>query len=305
METEPSADPASELDLRLDRLIDRDQEQLACPYPLFADLRDGSPVHWSEHLGAWVLTRYDDVLAVLHDTARFSSLMPTGPERRGRVMGRALAELSVDPAMAPYLAYAQSQGMAAVLLNADPPDHVRQRKLVNAAFRPRRLAALEPFITDVARRLAADLAAALAAVRPAGGGAGVDVVSSFAVALPLTVIAERAGCSRWPKMDDFKRWSDDFVRIHGQPQPGQGGPLGAYRHDAVRASSTTTSTPRSLTGGPTPADDLTTEIVQASIDGELRPKPLPDAEMLPEAFTQILVAGNETTTKLHRQLGAC
>ena len=62
--------------------------------------------------------------------------------------GRLIPRLVV--AMAPYLAYAQSQGMAAVLLNADPPDHVRQRKLVNAAFRPRRLAALEPFITDVA-----------------------------------------------------------------------------------------------------------------------------------------------------------
>ena len=169
MDAERPEHPEPALDLRLDRLIDRDQAELACPYPLFAELREASPVHWSEHLGAWVLTRYDDVLAVLHDTARFSSLMPTGPERRGRIMGQALGELATDPAMAPYLAYARSQGAAAVLLNADPPDHVRQRKLVNAAFRPRRLAALEPFITDVARRLAADLAAQLARSRPAAG----------------------------------------------------------------------------------------------------------------------------------------
>ncbi len=290
METEPSADPASELDLRLDRLIDRDQEQLACPYPLFADLRDGSPVHWSEHLGAWVLTRYDDVLAVLHDTARFSSLMPTGPERRGRVMGRALAELSVDPAMAPYLAYAQSQGMAAVLLNADPPDHVRQRKLVNAAFRPRRLAALEPFITDVARRLAADLAAALAAVRPAGGGAGVDVVSSFAVALPMTVIAAALGVPT-AELATFKRWSDDLVMPVGNQAP---------TVDQVRAYLVTNQefgqyfAARIAERQATPTEDILSDVANAVLPAGER---LTLAEQL-SMLTQFLVAGNETTTKL-------
>lgn len=287
MDAERPEHPEQELDLRLDRLIDRDQEQLACPYPLFADLRDGSPVHWSEHLGAWVLTRYDDVLAVLHDTARFSSLMPTGPERRGRVMGRALAELATDPAMAPYLAYAQGQGMAAVLLNADPPDHVRQRKLVNAAFRPRRLAALEPFITDVARRLAADLASRLTAARP--GRAGVDLVATFAMPLPMTVIAAALGVPTG-ELATFKRWSDDLVMPVGNQAP---------TVDQVRGYLVSNQefgeyfAARITERQAAPTDDVLSDVANAELDGER----LTLAEQL-SMLTQFLVAGNETTTKL-------
>ncbi len=299
MDAERPEHAEQELDLRLDRLIDRDQAELACPYPLFADLRDASPVHWSEHLGAWVLTRYDDVLAVLHDTARFSSLMPTGPERRCRVMGRALAELAEDPTMAPYLAYTRSQGMAAVLLNADPPDHVRQRKLVNAAFRPRRLAALEPFITDVARRLAAELAAALAADRAAGGdhaarpagadGGGVDVVSTFAVALPMTVIAVALGVPT-TELATFKRWSDDLVMPVGNHAP---------TVEQVRAYLVANQefgeyfAARIAERQATPDDDVLSDVANAELDGER----LTLAEQL-SMLTQFLVAGNETTTKL-------
>jgi len=303
MDAAPDGDATGSLDTRLDALIDRDQAQLACPYPLFADLRDGSPVHWSEHLGAWVLTRYDDVLAVLHDTARFSSLMPTGPARRGRVMGEALAELAADPAMAPYLAYAQGQGMAAVLLNADPPDHVRQRKLVNAAFRPRRLAALEPFITDVARRLAADLASRLTAtanfspgpspatapVKSSSEMAGVDLVATFAMPLPMTVIAAALGVPTG-ELATFKRWSDDLVMPVGNQAP---------TVDQVRGYLVSNQefgeyfAARIAKRQAAPTDDILSDVANAELDGER----LTLAEQL-SMLTQFLVAGNETTTKL-------
>ena len=42
-------------------------EALANPYPVYERLRREDPVHWSEILQAWILTRYDDVVAVLHD----------------------------------------------------------------------------------------------------------------------------------------------------------------------------------------------------------------------------------------------
>ncbi|MDH4077216.1 MAG: cytochrome P450 [Acidimicrobiia bacterium] len=288
MDAAPTGDVAGPLDTKLDALIDRDQEQLACPYPLFAELRETSPVHWSEHLGAWVLTRYDDVLAVLHDTARFSSLMPTGPERRGRVMGRALAELATDPAMGPYLAYAQSQGMAAVLLNADPPDHVRQRKLVHAAFRPRRLAALEPFIAGVARRLAGDLARCLAAARQES--TGVDVVTTFAVPLPMTVIAAALGVPG-SELATFKRWSDDLVMPVGNQAP---------TVDQVRAYLVSNRefgeyfSARIAERQAAPTDDILSDVANAVLPDGQR---LTLAEQL-SMLTQFLVAGNETTTKL-------
>jgi len=46
---------------------------LSDPYPSFRWLRANDPVHWSETLGAWLLTRYDDVVAAQRDAGRFSS----------------------------------------------------------------------------------------------------------------------------------------------------------------------------------------------------------------------------------------
>ena len=64
---------------QLDALIDREQDAIGCPYPIFSALRDESPLHYSEKLGTWVCTSYEDIMEILHDTDRFSSLMPTGP----------------------------------------------------------------------------------------------------------------------------------------------------------------------------------------------------------------------------------
>lgn len=278
-----SDQPTTDLDSRLDALINRDQELLGCPYPLFAELREGAPVHWSAHLGAWVLTRYDDVLAVLHDTERFSSAMPTGPERRGRIMGEAIQALAAEPAMGPYLAFAREQPPAAVLLNADPPDHVRQRKSVNAAFRPRRLAALEPFIAETSAHLAADLANALAA----DGSA--DLVARFAVPLPMTVIAAALGVEA-DRLETFKRWSDDLVMPVGNHAPSVEqvrGYLVSNKEFSDYFAARIAERRRE------PADDILSDVANASVDGQ----DLSLAEQL-AMLTQFLVAGNETTTKL-------
>ena len=49
------------------------REMIADPYPVYHRLRSSAPVLWAEPLNAWVLTRYDDMAAVLRDGARFSS----------------------------------------------------------------------------------------------------------------------------------------------------------------------------------------------------------------------------------------
>ncbi|MGA1161564.1 MAG: hypothetical protein ACO3V4_00615 [Ilumatobacteraceae bacterium] len=87
----------------LDALIARDQSLIACPYPTFADVREIGGVVYSEPLGAWVVTRYDDVRAILRDTERFSSLSPTGPQAAGASLMAGIAELSQDPTMAVVL----------------------------------------------------------------------------------------------------------------------------------------------------------------------------------------------------------
>ncbi len=269
-----------ETELALDSLIDRDQRAIACPYPIFSQLRQDAPVSYNDKLGAWVCTRYDDVLGVLHDTDRFSSLMPTGPSTLATAMADAMAELQQDPEMAEVFAKVMSQrGQAAVLLNADPPEHRRQRKLVNGAFRPSRMRAMEPMIQEVADRL----------LDEACQGNAMEVVADFAVGLPMTIIAYALGVGD-DDLATFKRWSDDLVMPVGNPSPST---------DQVRSYLVSVTEFSDFFADmleerqQNPREDLVSDVANAALDGERLSLP----EML-SMLQQFLVAGNETTTKL-------
>lgn len=269
---------------QLDALIARDQAVIACPYPLFGEVRRTDGLVFSESLGAWVVTRYDDVRAILRDTERFSSLFPTGPQAGGQSLVEGIMELVKDPEMAAIIGSASvSRGRAAVLLNADPPDHRRQRRLVNPAFRPDRIRGLEPLITSTARSLMSNV------IDELDRTGRVDVVASYAVGLPMTIIAHALGV---PDHDlaTFKRWSDDIVM-----------PVGNHAPSLEQVRSFVISTKefneyflaRIAERRVEPTDDVLSDIANAVIDGE----ELTDDEQL-GMLTQFLVAGNETTTKL-------
>jgi cytochrome P450 len=269
---------------RVDALIARDQSAIACPYPIFSDIRAAGGVVFNESLGAWLVTRYDDVRGVLRDTERFSSLFPTGPQPGGQSLMQGIMELMKEPEMASVLgSVSMTRGRAAVLLNADPPDHRRQRRLVNPAFRPDRLRRFEPLIHTTALSLIDDVKDAL---RRDGE---VDIVSAFAVGLPMTIIAHALGV---PDEDlaTFKRWSDDIVMPVGNQDPSV---------EQVRGFVLSTKAfneyflARIADRKVHPTDDLLSDIANAVIDGE----ELTDDEQL-GMLTQFLVAGNETTTKL-------
>ncbi len=269
---------------RVDALIARDQSAIACPYPIFSDLRAAGGVVFSEALGAWLVTRYDDVRAILRDTERFSSLFPTGPQTGGESLMKGIMELMQDPEMASVLgSVSMTRGRAAVLLNADPPDHRRQRKLVNPAFRPDRIRGLEPLIRATATNLMADV------VERLKRDGEVDIVATFAVGLPMTIIAHALGV---PDHDlaTFKRWSDDLVMPVGNHDPSV---------EQVRGFVLSTKAfneyflARIAERKVQPTDDILSDIANAVIDGE----ELTDDEQL-GMLTQFLVAGNETTTKL-------
>ena len=85
------------------------------------------------------------------------------------------------------------QQNAAVLLNADPPEHRRQRKAVNRAFRPSRLKGMEPMIEQVTIDL----------LGPIREKTEMEVVSEFAVGLPMTIIAKALGVGI-DDLDTFK-----------------------------------------------------------------------------------------------------
>ena len=116
------------------------RQRLQNPYPLFARLREQDPVHWCEPMKMWLVTRYDDVLDGIKNTSRLSSSrqgMYTDPLRsENREAARPMIE-----------------HLNRWLLNIDPPDHTRMRRLVNLAFTPRFLQRLVPRIEAIVEQL--------------------------------------------------------------------------------------------------------------------------------------------------------
>jgi cytochrome P450 len=111
-----------------------DPEFVAAPYPTHAHLRAEDPVHQSP-LRFWVLTRYEDVAAVLRD--------PTFARQAIAVFAAARFGVTVRP------------GIGLSMLDRDPPDHTRLRNLVSKAFTPRVVEGLRPHIQQIVDSLLA------------------------------------------------------------------------------------------------------------------------------------------------------
>ncbi|MDE0142949.1 MAG: cytochrome P450 [Caldilineaceae bacterium] len=150
------------------------KDVLANPYPTYQRLRERDPVHRMRLINAWVLTRYEDVQAVLQDHHRFSNQEAGAGDRE----------------------YTKDRSM----LDLDPPDHTRLRSLVSKAFTPRSVAALGPRIEKIVEGLLDDV----------NGEDRFDLIDSFAFPLPIIVIAEMLGVPA-EDLDRFKDWSNDIV----------------------------------------------------------------------------------------------
>ncbi len=266
----------------LTRLIAREPELVRCPFPLYDVLREQAPVAHNEALHAYVVTRYEDVLDVLRDTATYSSAQASGPNS---VTGLA-KKLIADPATpAPLRAQAERRLALAdspVLLFTDPPLHKRQRQLVSAAFSPKRVKQLDP---DV-RRLTGELIDDLVAAHAADGS--VDLVKVFSIPLPMTVIATLLGVPP-SDMDQFKRWSNAFTAGVGAVDPSPEEIAEIFDEVSTFYDYFTEKIERRRIS---PEDDLLTDLVAARMEGE---EPLTLDEIL-NMLVQFLVAGNETTT---------
>ncbi len=267
----------------LTHLLHLNPAAVACPQTVFRELRDAGPVHFIEETGCFAVTRYDDVLEIVRDPVRFSSRMPTGPHAGAFLMARVQEVAASSPEMAATVAKAFSRS-SSVLLSADPPDHGRQRRLVNSAFGPRRVGAMEADITAIAHGL-------IDAFVDRGE---VELVREFAVGLPLTVIARALGVAD-RELTTFKRWSDVLVVLVGNHQPSV---EQIAEYVRVQVEFADYFTEKIAERRAAPHDDLITDVVHSRIsedDGSETELTIP--EML-SMFQQFLVAGNETTTKL-------
>jgi cytochrome P450 len=244
-------------------------EVLSCPYEFYRRVRDEAPVHQTP-LGFWLVSRFDDVMSVVRDPERFSSNFNTS-----------FAAGSASPEMLAVLA--DGYPSANTLLTNDPPTHTQFRALVNKAFSPKRVAQLEGEIRGVATNLIDAFVA----------DGTVELVGQFAVGLPLTIVADALGVDR-ADMARFKRWSDHAVApLSGLLDANQMLECARSRVEMQQYMAAVIERRRAE-----PRDDLLSDLVHAVFDsGDRAGENLTVAELL-NVIEQILVAGNETTTKL-------
>ena len=253
-------------------------EFAADPYPAYAWLRDHAPVHRTtlpSGVEAWLVTRYADARQALADSRL--SKNPVHHSKRAQRSGRVgiPGERGAD--------------LMTHLLNIDPPDHTRLRRLVSKAFTPRRVASFEPRVQQLTDGLIDGFA----------GRGEADLIHEFAFPLPIYAICELLGVPR-EDQDDFRDWAGMMIR-HPVGTPAdprrRGGPRGGVARAVKRMRTYLAELIHrkraELTAEPKPDEDLISGLIRASDQGEN----LTENEVAAMAFI-LLFAGFETTVNL-------
>lgn len=237
------------------------------PYPVYRRLREEDPVHWSDTWSVWVMTRYDDIQAVLRDPETFSN--------RGRfasLMGQLPAHIQLQAAS---VTRHNSSGM----LQEDPPNHRRLRTLVRDAFTPRVIDGMRPRVREI-------IDGFLDEIDPTEP---FDLIERLAFRLPITVISELMGLPR-ADSERFALWADDVASFQAT---GHADADNARR--AARAIEAVEDYFREVCDARrrTPADDLISRLVMAREEGDR----LTQEELL-NMCVNLLFAGHQTTEHL-------
>lgn len=165
-----------------------------CPYPAYRTMREEAPVWFDERTKMFIVTRYDDVKTILRDTERFVNARPKiRPGRRSELMISLYEEKGWLP--------------GPTLAGRDDPNHKEMRGLFNHAFRPKKIAALEPQLEALSFRLIDDFL----------DDGRCDWVKQFAVPLPLIMIGMQMGADE-ADIWRIKAWTDAWVQRLGLMQ---------------------------------------------------------------------------------------
>ncbi|MFC7914244.1 cytochrome P450 [Streptomyces sp. NPDC057386] len=236
---------------------------VADPYPAYAELRARGRVMYFEATDQWLVPRHADVSALLRERR-------LGRTYLHRFTHEEFGKTPPPPEHEPFHTL-NDHGM----LDLEPPDHTRIRRLVSKAFTPRTVEGLKPYV----ERLAGDLVARLV---EAGGG---DLLTDVAEPLPVAVIAEMLGI---PESDRplLRPWSADICGMY------ELNPSEEAARRAVRASVEFTAYLRDLIAArrAQPGDDLISGLIAAHDEGDR----LTEQEMISTAVL-LLNAGHEAT----------
>ncbi|MFI9269304.1 cytochrome P450 [Kitasatospora sp. NPDC052896] len=238
-------------------------EFIAHPYDAYAELRERTPVAYYEPTGQWLVSRHEDVSALLRDRR----LGRTYTHRFGH---EEFGQTPPDPAHEPFHTL-NGNG----LLDLEAPDHTRIRRLVSKAFTPRMVESLRPTVA----RLAGELVGGLLAE---GGG---DLIAAVAEPLPVAVIAEMLGV---PEADRglLRPWSAAITGMF------ELNPTAEVAQRAVDASVEFSDYLRGLIRERRrrPGSDLVSALIQAQDEGDA----LSEQEMV-STCVLLLNAGHEAT----------
>jgi cholest-4-en-3-one 26-monooxygenase len=241
----------SEIDLN-----DLDTFEKGIPHHWFQRLRQEAPVYWHDEPdgpGYWVITKYEDLRHVSRNPKIFSSFLGTN-----------IFDLPPDGLTA----------IQSLLINMDPPQHVKYRRLVQKGFTPRQVKVLEPRIRELCDKLIDQVAQRDEC----------EFVSDLAAELPMQVICEMVGVPA----EDRRLIYDLSNRLIGfddpdfatSPEDGKLAAAEMYAYAQKLAAERRVK----------PADDLVTKLLDAEIDGNR----LTEHEFNC-FFLLLMIAGNETT----------
>ncbi len=235
------------------------------PYAQYAELRDHDPVHHSV-FGTWMVTRWDDVHALLRK--------PGTSVEDGNIADRSRRDALVE------LVPGREPRRSLAILNIDPPDHTRIRKLVSKAFTPRAVERIRHRAGTLVEEILDDLGQR---------DEPVDLVAELAFPLPFTVISEMLGMPEGDR-DQLRRWSHTVTQILD--------PILAFEHaaaifEAADAMRDVVADAIAWKRGRPDDDDLLSALIAAEEEGDV----LSDAELV-ENVVLLYLAGHETTVNL-------
>ncbi|MGW1068205.1 cytochrome P450 [Streptomyces aureus] len=236
---------------------------LADPYPAYEELRSRGRVHYYEPTNQWLVPHHGDVSALLRDRR-------LGRTYQHRFTHEDFGRTAPPPEHEPFHVL-NDHGM----LDLEPPDHTRIRRLVSKAFTPRTVERLKPYVEGLAGELVDRLV-------EAGGG---DLLTDVAEPLPVSVIAEMLGVPESERAP-LRPWSADICGMY------ELNPSEDVAHKAVRASVEFTEYLRGLIEArrKEPGDDLISGLIAAHDEGDR----LTEQEMI-STCVLLLNAGHEAT----------
>jgi len=241
----------------------------ADPYPMYARERSERPIQQTP-FGPWMVLTHAESVRLLRDTTmsvdvrKAIEIAGEDPRNRARILAEELPDLD--------------RREDTSILNIDPPDHTRLRRLVSSVFTPRRVAELRPVI----ERIVAEHLDAVA------DRAEMDLIADLAFPLPFTVISEMMGMPDSDR-DQLRDWSHTLVRVLDFTI----GPDELV--ECMRAGEAMRSHLTEVIAWKrrNPGDDLLTALIRAEDDGDV----LSDTELLDQVMV-MFIAGHETTVNL-------